>query len=273
MNYESIIAEKRDGIMSITLNKPDILNAIGAVMLEELGMVIEETDKDDDIKVLVLTGAGRAFSAGADLATVSGIVRPNLGIADPVEMNRRVRLKPLALYGDIALKLRNLEKPTIAALNGMATGVGLSYAMACDIKIASEKAKFSFPFVKLGGIPDGGATFYLPRLIGSSRALELIYTGDTIDAREAERIGLVNRVVPHENLLTNVMELAARIAKGPSMAIELMKGALYHGLESNNFAHHLGYETWAQERCFETEDIKEGVTAFFEKREPKFKGK
>jgi 2-(1,2-epoxy-1,2-dihydrophenyl)acetyl-CoA isomerase len=155
----------------------------------------------------------------------------------------------------------------------MAAGVGLSFALGCDIKIASEKARFSFIFVKRGAVPDGGATYFLPRLVGLSKALELMFTGDIIDAAEAERMGLVNRVVPHEDLIPTARDLAMKIAKGPSVAIELMKGAIYHSLECNSFASQLVYEAWAQELCYATEDVKEGVMAFLEKRPPKFIGK
>lgn len=273
MSYQNIIAEKEDNTMSITLNRPDKLNAIDATMLDELARALQDADEDDGVKVVVLTGAGRAFSSGADVTTASAVVKPSMGLVPPVELGRRVRLKPFAGFGDVALRLRNLDKPTIAAINGIAAGGGLSFALGCDIRIASEKAQFSLIFVRRGLVPDTGATYLLPRLVGTAKALELMFTGDMIDAAEAERIGLVNRVVAHENLMPATKELAARIAEGPSVAIELMKRAVYQGLESNNFASQLAYEGWAQELCYETEDFKEGVRSFLEKRKPKFSGR
>ena len=273
MNYQNIIAEKKDSIMLITLNRPDKLNAIDATMLDELARALQDADEDDEVKAVVLTGAGRAFSSGADVTTVAAVVKPSMSPVPAVELGRRVRLKPFAGFGDVALRLRNLDKPTIAAINGIAAGAGLSFALGCDIRIASEKAQFSLIFVRRGVVPDTGATYLLPRLVGTSKALELIFTGDMLDAVEAERIGLVNRVVPDESLMPLTKELASRIAEGPSVAIELMKRAVYQGLETNNFASQLAYEGWAQELCYETKDVEEGVRAFLEKRKPKFSGR
>jgi 2-(1,2-epoxy-1,2-dihydrophenyl)acetyl-CoA isomerase len=273
VNYQNIIAEKKDSIMLITLNRPDKLNAIDATMLDELARALQDADEDDEVKAVVLTGAGRAFSSGADVTTVAAVVKPSMSPVPAVELGRRVRLKPFAGFGDVALRLRNLDKPTIAAINGIAAGAGLSFALGCDIRIASEKAQFSLIFVRRGVVPDTGATYLLPRLVGTSKALELIFTGDMLDAVEAERIGLVNRVVPDESLMPVTKELATRIAEGPSVAIELMKRAVYQGLETNNFASQLAYEGWAQELCYETKDVEEGVRAFLEKRKPKFSGR
>ena len=273
MSYQNIVVEKEAGMMSIILNRPDKLNAIDATMLDDLRRALQDADEDDKVKVLILTGAGRAFSSGADVTTVAAIVKPSMSPVPPVELGRRVRLKPFDGAGDVVLRLRNLDKPTIAAINGIAAGAGLSFALGCDIRIASEKAQFSLIFVRRGVIPDCGATYLLPRLVGTPKALELMFTGDMIDAPESELLGLVNRVVRHENLIPAAKELAARIAEGPSVAIELMKRAVYQGLESNNFASQLAYEGWAQELCYETEDVKEGVKAFLEKRKPKFSGR
>jgi len=273
VSYQNIVAEKEDSIMSITLNRPDKLNAIDATMLDELTKALQDADEDDEVKVIILTGAGRAFSSGADVTTVSAVVKPSMGQVPSVEPGRRVRLKPFAGFGDVALRLRDLDKPTIAAINGIAAGAGLSFALGCDIRIASEKAQFSLIFVRRGVVPDTGATYLLPRLVGTPKALELMFTGNMINAPEAERVGLVNQVVPHDNLMPATKELATRIAEGPSVAIELMKRAVYQGLETNNFASQLAYEGWAQELCYETEDVKEGVRAFLEKRKPEFSGR
>jgi enoyl-CoA hydratase/carnithine racemase len=165
-----------------------------------------------------------------------------------------------------------MPKPVIAAINGMAAGAGLSVALLSDIRIASETAKFSFIFSKRGAIPDCGATFLVPRLIGAGRAFELMYTGDIMDAKEAERIGLVNRVVPANTLMEETYSLAEKLAKGAPLALAQMKNAIHRGL-SNDFEEHLYFETYAVHFCFRTEDCKEGINSFLEKREPQFKGR
>jgi 2-(1,2-epoxy-1,2-dihydrophenyl)acetyl-CoA isomerase len=267
MAYESIILEKSEGIATVTLNRPDKLNSLNHIILQEMVKAIDDVREDDEIKVLVITGAGRAFCSGADLSSeVYGTDPRQPGI------NRPFRLEPFVSFGTVMKRLRSFHKPIIAAVNGVVAGGGLGMACLCDIRIASEQAKFSAIFVKRGLVADCGITYTLPRLVGTQKALELMWTGDIIDAREAERIGLVSKVVPHDQLMAAVRELAAKIAGGPSVAIELMKKMVYEGLEADNFSSSIAYEGWAQEMCLLTDDTKEAMNAFLEKREPKFKG-
>jgi len=262
MNFEDMIFEKEDGIAILTLNRPEKLNAISMGMREGFANVAEEVRKDDEIKVLVITGAGRGFCSGAD---VSGQMAR---LGGEVQIPRWFLLEPL---GSWLLPLRNLGKPTIAAVNGIAAGIGWTLALLCDIIIASDQSRFSAIWVKRALIPDGGATYLIPQIVGTKKALELMLTGDIIDATEAERLALVNRVVPHDDLMKVVKELAGKIAKGPPITIELTKRAVYKSLQ-NDLESQLDFESYAQNICRGTEDHREGVTAFLEKREPVFRG-
>ncbi|MBM3166900.1 MAG: enoyl-CoA hydratase [Chloroflexi bacterium] len=268
MAYETIILEKSDGIATLTLNRPGKLNSLDHTILQEMVKAIDDVREDDEAKVLVITGAGRAFCSGADLTSeIYGTDPKQPGI------NRPFKLEPFVSFGTVMKRLRNFHKPVIAAINGVVAGGGLGMACLCDIRIASEQSKFSAIFVRRALVGDCGTTYTLPRLVGVQKALELMWTGDMIDAREAERIGLVSRVVPHDQLMTAVREMATKIARGPSVAIELMKKMVYEGLEADNFSSSIAYEGWAQEMCLLTDDTKEAMNAFLEKREPKFSGK
>lgn len=268
MNYETIMEIREDSLAIITLNRPDRLNALNPDMLKELVEVINEENEEDAVKVLILTGAGRAFCSGADLTS------PVRG-ADPRQpgITRSTRLEPFISVGKLVKCLRNFHKPIIGAINGYALGAGLSIACLCDLRIVSEKASFGAVFVKRGLVADTGISYLLPRLIGIEKTLELIWTGDIIDAKEAERIGLVMRVVPHEDLMVVAKAIANRIAAGPSIAIELMKRMTYEGIESSSFHLQLAHEAWAQEMCYKTNDYTEGINAFLEKRNPDFTGR
>ncbi|MEE8472133.1 MAG: enoyl-CoA hydratase [Dehalococcoidia bacterium] len=265
MGFQEIIFEREGGIATLTLNRPHKLNSITPVTSREIVTVLEEVEADDELKVLLLTGAGRAFCSGADLTKVTG------GGAEA--KSRKLNLNPFDWLGQVFLRFREMSKPTIAVINGIVAGSGFSISLGCDLRIASEEASFSLIFVKRGLMSGCGATYHLPRLIGTAKALELMWTGDKFDAHEAERIGLVNRVVPAGDLMKEARALAERIATGPSVAIELTKRAVYKGLEANNFVAHMGYEAWAQNTCLGTEDFQEGLNAFLEKRPPVFKGK
>lgn len=259
MKYQDLILEKEDGIATLTLNRPDKLNAISMTMREELPKAVDEVRGDDEVRVLIITGAGRGFCSGADVASLTG---------EKAGQSRRSLLAPLGIWG---VSLVELEKPIIAAVNGVAAGAGLSFALLCDIRIAAQSARFTAVWVRRGLIADVGATYFLPRILGVEKALELMYTGDIIDAREAERIGLVSRVVPDDDLMKVTKELATKIVKGPPIAIELMKRAVYRDIVSGLGAK-LDFETYAQNICRQSEDHKEGVAAFIEKREAHFKG-
>jgi 2-(1,2-epoxy-1,2-dihydrophenyl)acetyl-CoA isomerase len=178
-------------------------------------------------------------------------------------------VQPVGYFGSA---LYSLSKPTIAAINGIAVGAGLSLALLCDIRISSDKARFGAVWVKMGIIPDVGGTYLLPRTIGLDKAFQLAFTGDIIDAKEAERIGLLTKVVPHDDLMKVTGELASRIAKGPSVAIELVKRGMYRAM-GGDYNAQLDFESYAQNLCFQTEDFKEATAAFADKREPRFQGK
>ncbi|MEE8374561.1 MAG: enoyl-CoA hydratase [Dehalococcoidia bacterium] len=261
MSVEGLIFTRKDGIATITFDRPAKLNAVTEAMRTEVHRIATELRTDDEVKALIITGTGKAFSTGAD---ASELTADYSGPIEPYILKR-----PMGWW---ILPVRNFPKPTIAAIPGIVAGVTFSLALACDFRIASEKAKFSMVFIKRGLVPDGGATYYLPRMVGTSKALELMLSGDTFDAQEAERLGLVNRVVPHEQLMDAARELATKIANGPSVAIELTKRGVYRGVQ-NDLEPQLEFETLAQRICFQTEDFKEGITSFLEKREPKFKGR
>ncbi len=261
MGNEDILVSVEQGVATITLNRPEKLNALTTEMANKFSQVIQDVRVNDEIKALVITGAGSGFCSGTDLE------RRLPG----AKQETKERWEVISPIGHQLLPLVRLEKPTIAAVNGAAAGLGLSIALACDIRLASENARFTAVWVKRGLIPDGGATYFLPRILGISKALELMFTGDIMSATEAERIGLVSKVVPHDNLMTVAKETATKIAEGPSVAIELMKKAAYRALE-NSLELQLDFETYAQNICRQTQDYKEGVEAFMQKRPPQFKG-
>ncbi len=260
MGYETLIVEKRDGIAIVTINRPKVLNALNATVIEELGRCFSELKDDPEVGAVILTGAGeKAFVAGAD---ISGLVE-----LDPLEG------KMFAEKGQAVFNLiENLGKPVIAAINGYALGGGCELAMACTIRIASEKAKLGQPEVNLGIIPGYGGTQRLPRLVGKGIAMELILTGRMVDAQEAYQIGLVNKVVPPEKLMDEAVEMAKTIlSKGP-LAVKFAMEAVNRGLEVN-LEEGLKIEADLFGMCCATEDKVEGTKAFLEKRKPNFKGK
>ena len=260
MSYEKILFKKEGPIATITFNDPEKLNPMGFQMAEGTRLALEECARDDAIRAVILTGAGRAFSAGGDLREIRRNVPPLLfrqGIA--------------AVFRS-TLAIVDIEKPVIAAVNGPAVGVAFNMALACDIIVASEAASFSEIFVHVGLIPDGGAHFLLPRIVGLARAKELIYTGKIIPAREAEALGLVNQVVPADKFDSAVLEWANRLANGPTRAIGMAKKILNMSFQSS-LADIIQIETEMQTLLRESEDHKEGIAAFFEKRLPSFKGK
>ena len=258
--YNTLIYEKKDNIGVLTVNRPDKLNALSNELTEELQHLLDEIEKDVDLRVVVITGAGdKAFVAGADI---------NELVERDALKGRDVSRFRQALFA----RIENLPVPVIAAVNGYALGGGLELALACNIRIASEKAQFGAPEVKLGIIPGDGGTQRLPRLVGLGRAMELVLTGDFIDAQEAHRIGLVNRVVSPDELMENVMTLAKKIASRPPLAVKYAKEAVNRSQEGDTAS---GYalESYLHALACTTEDKKEGVTAFLEKRKGKFKGK
>lgn len=262
MGLEQVQMIVDEGVGVLTLNDPERLNALNQGMLGEIHKVVQEVRTGDGVKVLVITGAGRAFSAGGDIRRMEERFEES-----PPDARERIRNFHAAV-----LSLRNLEKPVIASVNGAAVGAGCSLALACDLRIASERARFGLTHVKLGLTPDGGGMYFLPRLVGPSRALELLLTGEIVDARLAEAMGLVNRVVSHDELHEATMALAQRLAKGPSLAMGMIKSTMYRGL-GMDLAEELEVEALSVAVCLKSEDHREGVKAFIEGREPSFKGR
>ena len=261
MGYEDIIYEKHEGTVLITLNRPDSLNALSARLAKELIQVADEIANDDSVRVLVITGSGRAFSAGADLKEAMAQAETSLaaGLAQG---------KPLPLFTSIA----SIDKPVIAAINGLALGGGCELALACDLRIASTAATFGFAEIKIGAIPAGGGTIRSPRLIGPAKAKELLFFGDPIDANEAYRVGLVNKVVAPELLLDEAKKWAKTLSERPPLALRAAKSCVDVGTQMSLPAA-IEFEAREVAILIKTEDSVEGIKSFIEKRRPVFKGK
>lgn len=257
MDYQDIIYTVSEGIATITLNRPRSLNAISHQMRHEWIAALEAAQADDAVKVVVLTGASRAFCSGADPRDVS----------TPEQEFETDRLSHLLLR-----TVKRLEKPYIAAINGPAAGGGIDMAAVCDLRICSDRAKFNPAYLRMGGIPAEGGGYLWPRLIGLPRALELLWTSRIFDAEEAFRIGFVNRVVPHDQLVPATMELARQLAAGPSVAIRLVKKELYEAM-GWDLAQAVDITNKYLEPVRQTEDAWEGPRAWLEKREPRFQGR
>jgi enoyl-CoA hydratase len=258
--YKTLTYEKKENIGFLTINRPEKLNAISNELISELKKLLDEIENDEEMRVLIITGAGdKAFVAGADIKEL---------VDRDASQGRRVSKERQEIFS----RIENLPVPVIAAVNGYALGGGLELALACSIRICSEKAQFGAPEVKLGIIPGDGGTQRLPRLVGLGRAMELILTGDFIDAQEAYRIGLVNKVLPQEELMDKATELATKIASRPPLAVRFAKEAVNRSQEGDA-ASGFALESYLHALSCTTEDKKEGVSAFLEKRKGKFKGK
>jgi len=264
MTYECLLYEVKDGIATLTLNRPDRLNALGGSLREDLHDAVARSAADPEVRVMVITGAGKGFCSGGDVKA--------MGEAKAGQRERPLIEKIAPGRDRTLLAMREAPQPIIAAVNGAAAGAGMNLALGCDIRIASTAARFTQAFVKRGLHPDWGGTYFLPRVVGTAKACEMIFTGDVIDAAEAERLGIVSRVVAPEELMPAAYELARRIAAGPPVAIRLAKRSIYANSELDLRAA-LQVETMAQNICFETEDATEGIRAFGEKRAPTFKGR
>ncbi len=265
MSYTDIIYQVEDGIGRITLNKPEKLNAMSWSTWAEIERAIAEAEDDDATKVVVITGAGRGFSAGTDLTDTRPESEWEPRPFDGRDEQMRSRYLSCA-------QIHHCRKPTIAAVNGVSVGAGLSLALACDIRIASEKARFSAIFVKRAIVADTGSTWFLPRLVGMENALKMLYTGKMVPAAEALQTGLVSEVVPADELDERVTALATEIATGPSVAIELMK-RLAHESFDKSLEVQIEHEEYLQRITHNTEDVAEGRNSFLEKRDPVFKGR
>ncbi len=262
MEYSTVRSERVGDVGLITLNRPDKMNAINRALIEDLDDAIHASESDG-ARALVLTGAGRGFCAGADLTA-----KPGEGHTPG---NETLYKKGMPL-GYPSLLLRRFPRPTIAAVNGAAVGAGFGLTLACDIRIASSSARFSAIFAKRALTPDYGCTQLLPMAVGMSKAMELMYTGDIIDAREAERIGLVSYVVPDDELSEFVMQFAHKLASGPSVAHAMTKRMAYSA-SARDLEEQLWIEGQASQVSGMSEDRAEGIRAFLEKREPKFQGR
>jgi len=259
--YEYILFEVDHGIATLTLNRPQRLNALTTSMSQEILAAIKTCARDDGIRCLVLTGAGRAFSAGQDLAEFQE-VGTEMSVGDHLR----------AGYHRIVLAMRNLEKPILGKIHGVAAGAGLGLALATDMRIASEQAIFTAAFIGIGLAPDSGVSWHLQQLLGPARAFEFLTTGRKMAAAEALQLGLVNQVVAADALDATMTELAQRFAQGPTRAIGLTKRVLNKAARSS-LAETLAYEAQIQDIAIRTDDHKEGVTAFLQKRRPHFQGR
>jgi 2-(1,2-epoxy-1,2-dihydrophenyl)acetyl-CoA isomerase len=264
MQYETVKTEAANGVMWVFMNRPDRLNAFNDRMGAELMEALKEGERSQEARCVVLTGEGRAFSVGEDLS----------GNRAAYESGKPLKLGEVLMrrYNPIVGKIRRMDKPVLAAVNGVAAGAGLGLALACDLRAASEKATFHEAFIKVGLAPDSGTSFWLTRILGLGRAMEVGLLGDPLDAARAMSLGLVNWVFPEEGFRANVARIAERLAKGPTKAMGLTKRALNRAVVVDMDSA-LEYEMYLQEIAGMTRDHVEGVRAFFEKREPDFAGR
>jgi 2-(1,2-epoxy-1,2-dihydrophenyl)acetyl-CoA isomerase len=261
--YEHINVTDDGGITTIMLNRPEKLNALAGHMRRDLAEALEAAGSDRNVRVVVITGAGRSFCAGGDVRAMAELIEQK----DTEEFSRL-----LGSARRVISAIRHMTKPVVASINGPASGAGFNLALACDLRIASSDATFSQSFAKVGLHPDWGGTYFLPRLVTPNKACELFFLGDTLTAEDALRLGIVNFVVEPAALEAETRKLAERLRAAPAISVAAAKQAVYlsQGAEIEEM---LRYETEAQLRCFQSEDGREGVNAFLEKREPKFTGK
>ncbi|HVG21635.1 MAG TPA: enoyl-CoA hydratase-related protein [Blastocatellia bacterium] len=260
MTFDNIIFDKGNSVARITLNRPERLNAFVGAMREEIYEALCRCESDD-VRAVVITGAGNGFCSGADVRFLAQV--RNTGDGDSLD-------RVLASARNVVTKIRALPKPVIAAINGPTAGGGINLALACDVRVASERASFGETFIRLGLHPDWGGTFFLPRLAGTAVAIEMMMSGDVISAGDAARLGLVNVVVPHDQLDAATDRMAERFVRNSPRIIAMIKRAVYKSLDAT-FDEMLDYETAAQKSCFQLEDSAEGLNAFVEKRQPEFK--
>lgn len=263
MPYETLLYDLTDGVATVTLNRPEVLNAFSTPMQRELAAVIARLADDSAVRAVVLTGAGRAFCAGGDIGEMEGA-------ADPTPLASRNKLH--RMLTSVLMPLVRLEKPVIAAVNGVAAGAGMNLALAADITLVAEQARFSQAFVKVGLVPDTGGLYLLTRLIGLNRAKELCFTGRMLDAREALELGLVNQVVAADELMPRAKALAQELARGATAAIGLTK-SLLNVAPTATLEEMAEFESYALAVVLSTEDHREGIRAFREKRAPQFRGR
>ena len=268
MPEEHLLVEKKDRIAKITLNRPDKMNSVTPALEDDLLKVVQDVAADDGIGALVITGSGRAFCAGADVGGLGGgQSETGYNTRTPDDIRRRFNTPQ-----GIILGLQKMEKPTIAMVNGIAGGAGLDIACACDIRIGTPKSRFFAAYIRIGLFPGWGGTWLYPRVMGLGKAAEMIYTGDFMEADEAYRVGMLNKLVKEEELEQVTMAMAKKIANGPPIALRLAKLNLYKGLEID-LDTALKFAAASETITLTSEDHKEGTTAFREKRAPQFKGR
>ncbi len=263
-NFQHLLIHQEEGVTTVTMNRPEVLNSFNDVMLEELIEVVETITSDDSVRCMVLMGSGRAFGAGQDLSGFPAV--PTDG-SEPIKVSEH-----LQKYHRLVKGMRAMPKPVIAAIRGVAAGISCNIALACDLRIAADNARFIEAFARIGLVPDGGGSYFLPRLIGLGRAMEMCLLADEVNGPEAERIGLVNKCVPVEEFPGYVATYAKRLANGPTHSYGLIKQLLYKSMETDLQAS-FNLEGQFQDEAFTTTDHKEGVTAFLEKRPAKYIGK
>ena len=262
MGYETVKTEQGSGVLWITLNRPDRLNAFNEQMGNDLLEALKEGERPE-VRCLVLTGEGRAFSVGEDLSTNRSMIESG----KPVRLGEVIKRK----YNPIVRSVRKIEKPVVAAVNGVTANAGLGLALACDLRTASDKTTFHEAFIKAGLVPDSGTSFWLTRILGLGKAMEVGLLGEPIDANKALSLGLVNWVFPDERLKEEVAKIAGRLAKGPTRALGMTKRALNRAIVVDVDSA-LEYEMYLQDIAGRTRDHVEGVKAFFDKRDPAFTG-
>jgi enoyl-CoA hydratase/carnithine racemase len=260
---DEVLVEREDGVLTITLNRPDRLNAISGPMLAKLSETLQHANIDSEVRVVVMTGAGRGFCAGLDLKDqMSGN-----GVSDG---RRGYRL--FDLHNSPPIVINRMDKPMICALNGAAAGYGMDMALGCDIRIASENARMGAVFAKRGVLPESGGCWYLPRLLGWAKAAEVAFLGDVLDAQRSLELGLVNKVVPHDELMQETMKVARQIANNAPLSVQSTKRMMRLGMEES-FEAAVDHIYLQLLPLFQSEDFKEGLAAFAERREPAFKGR
>jgi 2-(1,2-epoxy-1,2-dihydrophenyl)acetyl-CoA isomerase len=262
-DFQHLLIQQDGGVLTITMNRPEVLNAINETLLAELAQAVEAAAQDEAVRCVVLTGAGRAFGSGQDLRSLDeGRASGATGKVS----------EHLQKYHRVVLTIRTMPKPVLAAVRGVAAGISCNIALACDMRIAAEDARFIEAFARIGLVPDGGGGYFLPRLVGVGKAMELAMLADEVSGPEAERIGLVNKCVPQAEFEVVIAELSQRLAKGPTRAYGLIKKLIYTSAESD-FETSLRLEGELQDIAIETEDHQNAVAAFLQKRPPEYRGR
>jgi len=262
-DFQHLLVQQEEGVVTLTMNRPEVLNAFNDPMLAELTEALEAAASDETVRCVVITGAGRAFGAGQDLTNFNR----------PLENGETPKVSEhLGKYHRVVHLIREMPKPVVAAVRGVAAGISCNIALACDLRIAADNARFIEAFARIGLVPDGGGAYFLPRLVGLGRALEMSLLADEVSGSEAERIGLVTKCVPLDEFDESVKAFAHRLANGPTRSYGLIKQLFYKSMDMN-LQESLQLEGQLQDEAFATEDHREGVTAFLQKRPAKYTGK